>query len=277
VNVNLMLQLMRPRVSMAVSGGSLFGALYYGGPDVWRGVLTAVGAGILCAACSALNQVQEHTFDARMRRTQGRPIASGRVSVKSGLALSVGLFFVGLTMFFMTGGWPLLLLGVTVPVIYNRLYTPLKRVTPMALLLGALSGALPPLTGWVGAGGSIFEPMILAVTGIFYLWQVPHFWLLHEKHRDDYQRAGFATLDSRLPQHLYKPLLILWVGAYFLGLGCLAFMGGPGAIAWLLSPVVLLAGAWAIYAVLTDTRRGAAVAIYASLPLVLVTLLGNNL
>ena len=274
--MNLMLQLIRSRVSLAVAAGSLFGALYFNGADVWHGVLTAVGAGILCAACSALNQVQEHVFDARMQRTQDRPIASGRVSVKSGLALSFGLSLVGLTMFFLFGGWPLLLLGVAVPVIYNGLYTPLKRVTPMALLVGALSGALPPLTGWMGAGGSMFDPTILAVIGIFYLWQVPHFWLLHEKHREDYLRAGFAALDTRLPHHLYRPLLVLWVSAYFLGLGCLVFVSGPGALAWVLPPVILLAGTWAIHAVMNDFRRGAAAAIYGSLPLVLIALLGNT-
>ena len=180
------------------------------------------------------------------------------------------------TLFFLAGGWPLLALGVAVLVIYNGLYTPLKQMTPMALLVGALSGSLPPLTGWMGAGGSMLDPTILAVIAIFYLWQVPHFWLLHEKHREDYLRAGFATLDTRLPHRLYKPLLVLWVSAYFLGLGCLVFVSGPGALVWILPPVILLAGAWAIHAVMNDFRRGAAAAIYGSLPLVLIALLGNT-
>ncbi len=272
-----MLQLLRVRVSLAVAGGSLFGALYFGGPDIWRGVVTALGAGILCAACSALNQVQEREFDARMERTKDRPIVSGRVSVQAGFSLLLVLFLMGLTLFALVGGWPLLLLGFAVPVIYNGVYTPLKRVTPMALLAGALSGALPPLTGWVGAGGSLLDPSILAVTTIFYLWQVPHFWLLHEKHREDYERAGFATLESRLPHRMYRPMLALWVSAYFLGLGCLVYVSGPGAVSWFLPSAIVLMGGVALFAVARNYRRGAAVAVYASLPLVLVVMLTNTL
>lgn len=269
--------LIRPRVSLAVAGGSLFGALYFGGPDLWRGLVTAGGAGVLCAACSALNQVQERAFDARMERTRTRPVASGQLSVAEGLTASALLCLVGLSMFLVAGGWPLLLLGIAVPVVYNGLYTPMKTVTPMALLVGGLSGALPPLTGWVGAGGNVADPTILAVTTIFFLWQVPHFWLLHEKHRDDYQRAGFATLESRLPSGMYKPLLCLWVAAYFVGLGCLIVADGAGAVNWLLPPVLLLMGGGALIAVIREHRRGAAAAVYASLPLTLIVLLTNTL
>lgn len=264
--------LVRIRVSLAVAAGALFGALYHGGGG-WQGPVAALGAGVLCSACSAFNQVQEREYDARMVRTQNRPLVAGTLSVKSALTAAFLLSVAGLTTFFMAGGLPLLMLGLAVLAIYNGLYTPLKRVTPMALLVGGLSGALPSLTGWVGAGGSVADPAILAVTAIFYLWQVPHFWLLHEKHREDYERAGFATLENRLPQGLYKPMLVLWVSAYFIGLGCLAYAGGAGAVSWLVPPAIMLVGGWAIYSVMTEARRGAAAAIYASLPLVLVALL----
>lgn len=275
--MNDIMHLMRPRVSLAVAGGSLFGALYYGGPDFWRGSITALGAGVLCAGCSALNQVQERVQDSRMERTQQRPVAAGTMGVGMALFVACVLAFVGLALFYSAGGWPLLLLGVSVPLIYNGLYTPFKTMTPMALLVGALSGALPPLTGWVGAGGAISDPTILAVTTIFYLWQVPHFWLLHEKHREDYERAGFATLEGRLPHGLYRPLLALWVGAYFVGLGCLVFASGAGAVSWLVPPALLLLCGWALLSVVRNQRRHAAVAVYASLPLVLAVLLTHTL
>lgn len=265
--------LIRPRVSLAVAGGSLFGALYYGGPEIGSGIATAVGAGILCAACSSLNQVQEREYDSRMVRTKDRPVAAGRMTVAAALAVSFSLFVGGLSLFFMVGGWPLLLLGLSVPVIYNGLYTPLKPVTPMALLVGASSGAMPPLTGWVGAGGSILDPAILGVTTVFYLWQVPHFWLLHEKHRDDYVLAGFATLDRSLPRSLYRPMFGLWTGAYFIGLACLAFASGPGALSWLVPPATLVLGGFALLSIARNHRQGAAVTVYASLPLTLVILL----
>lgn len=266
-------QLIRPRVSLAVAGGALFGALYRGAIDAGTVAATTLGAGVLCAGCSALNQVQERRRDSRMNRTLGRPVASGRLSVRIGLAVSLTLMGAGLGVFFLLGGWPLLLLGLAVLAIYNGLYTPLKPVTPMALLVGAFSGAMPPLVGWAGAGGALLDPAILAVTTIFYLWQVPHFWLLHEKHRRDYERAGFATLERRLPPGLYTPLLALWVAAYFVGLGCLVFTGGMGAASWLAPPVILLGGGWALYGVFRNRRSMAAAAVYGSLPLTLAVLL----
>jgi len=270
----------RPRVSLAVAGGSLFGSLYLGGAgggDPLRGAVAALGAGVLCAGCSALNQVQEREYDARMRRTQDRPVASGALPVKTALLVAAVLSAAGLGLFLLAGGWPLFLLGLAVPVIYNGLYTPLKPVTPMALLVGGLSGALPPLTGWVGAGGSMLDPAILGVTTVFYLWQVPHFWLLHEKHREDYERAGFATLRSRLPEHLYTPMLCLWVAAYFIGLGCLVAAHGTGALNWLIPPALLLLSGWTLAAVLRGRRRMASAAVYASLPLTLAFLLTKTL
>jgi protoheme IX farnesyltransferase len=289
--IRSLLPLLRLRVSLAVAGGALFGALYCLGrgaggaarllpwhsPAMLHGLTAALGAGVLCAACSALNQVQERDMDARMERTRHRPVATGRITARAALFVSLGLMGAGLLLFLLAGGWPLLALGAAVPVIYNGVYTPLKRVTPMALLAGGLSGALPPLIGWVGAGGSLLDPFILAVTTVFYLWQVPHFWLLQERHRDDYRRAGFPTLESHLPGHLYRPLLGLWVGAYFLGLGCLAYACGPAALGWLVPSAVVLAGGWALAAATAGHGRHWAMAVSASLPVVLVLLLGNTL
>lgn len=273
------LALIRPRVSLAVACGSLFGAVYHsvvgGGTEPMRGVLAAIGAGLLCAGCSALNQVQERRFDRRMLRTRNRPVASGYFSPFMGAGVAAVLMLNGLLLFLLSGGWPLVWLGLAVPVIYNGLYTPLKPHTPMALLVGALSGALPPLTGWVGAGGSLLAPDMLAVTAIFYLWQVPHFWLLHEKHRDDYERAGFATLGSRLPRRLYRPLFGLWVGAYFVGLSSLAWVGRPMEAAPLATCVTLGVGGAALFALSRDRLAAVTAAVYGSLPLALLFFILN--
>lgn len=269
--------LIRPRVSLAVAGGALFGALYYGGPDWWPGAVTALGAGVLCAGCSALNQVQEREFDSRMQRTKNRPVAAGHLSVHRGAMIAALLILAGLGLFAGVGGWPLFWLGVSVPAIYNGLYTPLKPVTPMALLVGAVSGAMPPLTGWIGAGGSLLDPAIVGVTTVFYLWQVPHFWLLHEKHREDYERAGFATLASRLPRSLYHPVLCLWVSAYFVGLGYLVLAEGTGTASLLAPPAIVITGGFALFSAARSRRRQAAMTVYASLPLTLAVLLTHTL
>ena len=267
--------LIRPRVSLAVAAGSLFGALYhghlYGGAEsAW---MAAAGAFLLCSGCSALNQVQERGRDARMERTRNRPLASGRMSPARG-ALWAGLFcLAGLTLFFLAGGWPTLLAGLGVVAVYNGLYTPLKRITPMALLAGGVAGAAPPLTGWLAAGGHPLDPRILGVAVIFYLWQVPHFWLLAEKHREDYGRAGFAVLNVGLSPALRARLMGVWVAAYFVGLGCFAGMAGPASLRCVILPGLLLAGGAAAWLAAVNRHRPALAAMHLSLPLGLAPLL----
>ncbi|EGB16248.1 UbiA prenyltransferase [Pseudodesulfovibrio mercurii] len=272
-----MAALIRPKVSLAVAAGSLFGALYHGhlhgGVQMGAAFTAAAGAFLLCGGCSALNQVQERGRDARMARTRERPLASGRMTPGRG-ALRAGLFGgAGLLLFFLAGGWPVLLAGLAVVAVYNGLYTPLKTVSPTALLAGGVAGAAPPLTGWLAAGGPVLDPHILGVTAIFYLWQVPHFWLLAEKHRADYIRAGFAVLGPGLDPKLRAGLMGVWVAAYFTALGCFAGLAGPASLRAFVPPVLLLAGAAAAWLAASDHPRPALAAMHCSLPLGLATLL----
>lgn len=232
--------LSRPRISLAVGGASLFGALLAGGGEPMRVVGAALGAVLLCGGCSALNQVQERRRDALMRRTASRPLPARRVTAAQALAVAAAEGGAGLALFLLAGGFPLLAVGLAVVVSYNLLYTPLKAVTPAALLVGGLAGALPPLTGWLAAGGAVAHPTILAVTGMVYLWQVPHFWLLAERRRDEYERAGFPVAASAMPQRLYRPLMALWIVAYFIGLAwALALASGSGLGSAALSATIL--------------------------------------
>ncbi|QJB58434.1 protoheme IX farnesyltransferase [Pseudodesulfovibrio sp. zrk46] len=274
--MHAVLGLARPRVSLAVAGGSLFGAYYHGVTESWLAVAAALGSFLLCAGCSALNQIQEREQDRRMERTADRPLATGALSVNAALRMALLWMLSGGGLYFIAGGWPLLLLGAAIVAVYNGLYTPLKRVTPMALLAGGFAGAVPPLTGWLAAGGNALDFRILGVTAIFYLWQVPHFWLLAEKHRDDYRRAGFAMLEATLSSHIRSRLMVIWVGAYFVGLGCLAGLAGPASLRWLVPPVLLLAGGGAVLSVLAGRMRFASASMYGSLPLTLCFLLMNT-
>lgn len=208
----------RSRIALAVGGASLFGALLAGGGAPLHVGAAASGAALLCAGCSALNQVQEKEQDAFMERTADRPLPAGRMTSGAALTWAAALGGAGLWLFALAGGAVLLLLGLAVVVAYNGLYTPLKRLTPAGLLVGGLAGALPPLTGWIAAGGDPGAPLIVAVTGVVYLWQVPHFWLLAEGRREEYRRAGFPLPSVVLPARAQQPLMALWVMAYFLGL-----------------------------------------------------------
>ncbi|MCK9240479.1 UbiA family prenyltransferase [Desulfocurvus sp.] len=229
-----LLALARPGVSLAVGGAALCGALLAGGGAGPGAALAVAGAVLLCAGCSALNQVQERQRDARMARTADRPLPCGRVAPGAALGLGLGLCAGGLGLFALGGGAALAGLGLGVLALYNGLYTPLKPRTGAALLVGALAGALPPLCGWLGAGGEAWgarAPLIWAVTVMVYLWQVPHFWLLAWRRRAEYQRAGFAPPFAALPARSRGPVLALWTAAYCVGIGlalALALGGAAG-------------------------------------------------
>jgi len=270
-------RVLRPKVSLAVAAGSLFGALYRGAGEPLAVAGAVAGAFLLCGGCSALNQVQERRRDRCMLRTEDRPVASGRMSASRGVRIAIGAGLAGLLLFFLSGGWPLLVLGLLVLAVYNGAYTLLKPVTPVALLAGGVAGAVPPLAGWLAAGGSVTDPRILSVIIIFYLWQVPHFWLLAEKHRTDYERAGFAMLHGSLSPVSGARLMGVWVAAYFLGLGILAGLAGPDALRWLVPPAMLLAGGIAVGLSLAGRWRVASVAMHLSLPVGLAPLLLGGL
>ena len=102
------------------------------------------------------------------------------------------------------------LFGSLALVCYNGIYTPLKRVTPLALLPGALCGALPPLIGWSAAGGDPADFRILLIATLIYLWQLPHFWRLADRHADDYRRAGLPVLQDCLSPRLARLARLSW-------------------------------------------------------------------
>jgi len=172
--------------------------------------LLLAGVFLLAAGCSALNQVQERDVDTRMERTRRRPVASGRLTARSGLALALGTAGGGLLML-ATAGRTAAGLGLLALLWYNGVYTPLKRRTAFAVLPGALCGALPPLIGWAAAGGELADFRIVLLAGIIFLWQIPHFWFFALKYRDDFQRAALPTLFSRLPPRQVDRLALLWV------------------------------------------------------------------
>ncbi len=178
------------------------------------GALTAVlGTLLLAMGASALNEYQERDLDARMVRTRHRPLPEGYLSPPGALAIALGLGAAGLLILLIAHGVRAALLGALAMVWYNGVYTPLKRVTPFAVLPGSLIGALPPAIGWVAAGGRLEAPALLAICAVFFIWQVPHFWLLLLMHSDDYERGGFPTLTRRLGVPGLTRLTITWMCA----------------------------------------------------------------
>jgi protoheme IX farnesyltransferase len=209
--MGLLLTFIRFRLTAMVAASALAGYLLHPwNPGASGAVVLTSGVFLLAAGGSALNQVQERTTDALMARTRHRPLPAGQLSPRAGLAVSLALFASALALLLTTGPVPTGL-GVFAIVWYNGVYTPLKKITPWALLPGALCGALPPMLGWTAAGGALFDYRIVLPAGIFFLWQVPHFWFLALKHRSDLQRAGLPTLFFRFTPAQVERLALLWV------------------------------------------------------------------
>jgi len=157
--VRLLFELVKPRITVASATTTAVGYLMARGQFDLR--LAPVLIGIFLQACgaAALNHVQESDVDARMQRTARRPIPSGRISRPGAALIALALLAAGSFVLWLVepaAAW----LGLAAAVVYNGVYTPLKRVTPFAVLPGSLIGALPPAAGWVAAGGYLADPTI---------------------------------------------------------------------------------------------------------------------
>jgi protoheme IX farnesyltransferase len=168
---------------------------------------------LLACGASALNQYQERDLDARMERTRKRPLPSGSMAPSHALFLSLALFLAGLSFLAYTGGARTALLGLFALLWYNGIYTSLKKTTAFAAVPGAAVGMIPPAIGWVSAGGALFDPRIAAVCFIFFMWQVPHFWLLLLRHGQDYEKAGFPSLTALMSKSQIAHITYTWIFA----------------------------------------------------------------
>lgn len=174
-------------------------------------VLFVAGIFSLAAGSAALNQYQERHLDRLMDRTKHRPLPAGQLTPKTGLSISLVLIAIGLLVLVNGFGVFALLLGVFTVIFYNGIYTYLKRVTAFAAVPGALIGALPPAIGWAASGGAIVSPTLLGLMLFFYLWQVPHFWLLLGTHSRDYMKAGFPSLSNVFTTCQLGRITFTWV------------------------------------------------------------------
>ncbi|HEX9080463.1 MAG TPA: heme o synthase, partial [Desulfuromonadaceae bacterium] len=177
-------------VLTALAGYFLGAGLSFGPVTLFH---TLLGTALVGGGAGALNELIERKYDALMKRTEHRPLPSGRLSPLEAGAFGVGIALAGvaeLTAF--VNPLTAFLAAVTLAS-YLSLYTPLKRITPLATLIGAFPGALPPLMGWTAAGKGI-DLWGLSLFAILFFWQMPHFLSLAWMYRRDYGRAGYRLL-----------------------------------------------------------------------------------
>jgi protoheme IX farnesyltransferase len=152
-----------------------------------------LGIGTIAAGCSVLNQWLELRTDAAMRRTSQRPLPAGRVQPTEALAFGVLLALFGAAWLIAFVNALTAVLTLATLVAYVGIYTPLKRYTSLCTAIGAIPGAMPPVLGWTAAGGAL-DAAALALFGILFLWQFPHFLAIAWIYREDYEQAGLRML-----------------------------------------------------------------------------------
>lgn len=248
----------------------------------WIGFsLLAIGGFLITGAANALNEVLERDYDCLMPRTANRPVASGRMSISTAVLLAgiMALFGVSiLTLFNPLTGF----LGMLSLISYAFIYTPLKRSTPLAVVVGAFPGALPLVIGCTAWDGMMSSAAMMLFT-IQFLWQFPHFWAVAWLADEDYKRAGFYMLPSRggeknsgtgLLSFVFCCLMLVnallgYVFEFTSLPATLALLGLNGFFAW---------RCWALYQ--TCSREAARRQMFASflhLPLSLIVLLVDKL
>jgi len=175
-------------------------------------ILPILGVFFLASGSCALNQYQEKQNDQLMERTQGRPIPSKKLSPSTALKISIGLLFLGSILLYFGAHWSALGCGLLAVIWYNGVYTFLKKRSAFAAIPGALVGAIPPVIGWISEKGFFsLDPQILAISFFFFIWQVPHFWLLLLMFGKDYEKAGLPSLTRIFTSLQLSRITFIWI------------------------------------------------------------------
>ena len=209
--IKILLELTKCRISLFASLSTSAGFILAKQGISREIFLPVFGVFLLACGSCALNQYQEREIDGRMERTRGRPLPSGRLDPWVALWVALGLICLGAFILFYGGGCEVGAPGLFAILWYNGVYTYLKRRTAFAAVPGALVGVIPPALGWLSGGGSFLDPRIWAISFFFFIWQVPHFWLLLLDSGGDYEKAGLPSLTSIFSTAQLKRILSVWI------------------------------------------------------------------
>lgn len=220
--------------------------------DGERLLITLLGAWLVGGGGNALNQWWEREADARMRRTQHRPLPAGRLTPAEALGFGIAAAVLGTLLLAVRVNSASAGLAAATVVSYVFLYTPLKRRTSLCTLVGAVPGAMPPMIGWAAARGSLaLEAWVLFA--ILFLWQLPHFLAIAWVHREDYARAGFRMLPVVDPDGLSTARQMVLYGLALLPISLLPTVLGATGERYFIGAA--LAGVWFVGMTIAAARR----------------------
>jgi len=241
--LNMVLELSKVRIASLATATALTGYVLGAGTIDAGAIAPIAGVFLLACGASALNQYQERDIDGLMPRTMNRPLPTGRMTAPQVLLVSVLLLALGCLC--LSGNQSALSLGIVTVVWYNVIYTTLKRFSPFAAIPGGVVGSLPPIIGFVAAGGSMYDVRILAVGFFFFVWQVPHFWLLLMRIGEQYERAGLPTLTAILSRRQLARVTYVWMLAT--AAACLMLpMFSVANVPWMFAAFVV-ASVWLVW------------------------------
>jgi len=202
--------LTKPRITAEVLLTTAGGMWLAGHPSPLRAALTLAGTALIVAGANTLNMYLERDVDGKMARTRDRPLPAGRLPPSVALAMGLALGAVAIPLLTVGVNRVTGLLGAFSLLTYVLVYTPLKQRSSVALLVGAIPGAIPPLMGWTATTGALSLPGLI-LFGILFIWQVPHFLAITLYRTDEYAGAGFKVLAAQRGPRAAKLHIVAWL------------------------------------------------------------------
>ena len=225
-NIKLFFEITKFRLSLLVALSSVFGFFISSSNVDINDVFILLVGGYLISSSSVINnQILEKDLDKMMNRTNKRPIPTGRISIYKSVVMSIFSMIIGLFLIsFYLNIYSALLSFISL-ILYSFVYTPMKKIGPIAVFIGAIPGALPPLIGWVASTGQVTLEAII-IFSIQFIWQFPHFWAIAWMYDDDYKKVGFKLLPNNGEKNLKTAVNIMIYTLFLIPLGLLPTIFG---------------------------------------------------
>jgi len=249
--------------------------------DILSVLLLFAGGMLVTGAANAINQIVEKDTDAKMKRTASRPVASGRMHIDEAATFSVlaavfGIFIIGLWFNWVAAG-----IAAFSLFLYGFIYTPLKKIHSISVLVGAIPGALPCLIGWA-AGDSLLGAGGWILFALQFFWQFPHFWAIAWVAHEDYSSAGFKLLPDVGGPTKYAAVQAILYSVLLIPIGVMPFIFGmSGMVSLIIVAIANLAMFWQCVRLFREMNVKAARRVmfgsYFYLPIVLLSLLADKL
>ena len=243
-NIKLFFEITKFRLSLLVALSSVFGFFISSSKvDINEVFILLVGGYLISSSSVINNQILEKDLDKMMNRTNKRPIPTGRISIYKSFIMSIFSMIIGLFLISFYLNIYAALLSFISLILYSFVYTPMKKFGPIAVFVGAIPGALPPLIGWVASTGQITLEAII-IFSIQFIWQFPHFWAIAWMYDDDYKKVGFKLLPNNGEKNLKTAVNIMIYTLFLIPLGLLPTIFGitgiiSGAVAVFLAIIFL--------------------------------------